>query len=158
MIKNFNEYVLEGNDSLKDERKQILDFIGHNNWNIVMRKLNNIRFSDFRYKFENALRNIKLSIDFIDKYKDLKLFPSFIDNVLDNPNYNEEELINIIKKFPDYINWYNVFYNKNIPLWFKKENYDKIYNDSLNSYDISVPMNIRIKNTKKALSVLKNNE
>lgn len=145
----------EGDDILKSDRKKILDYIGHNDWNIVLRKLNNLSFSDFRHKFGMALREIKVSIEFIDKYKDLKLFPTFIDNVLDNNYYTESELINIIEKFPQHVNWYNVFYNENIPLWFKKKNYDKIYEKSLDSYDIRVPMNTRIKNTKKALSILR---
>ncbi len=142
-------------ESIKTDRKNILDHIEHNDWNIVLRKLSKIKFSDFRHKFEDALENIKVSLDFINEYKDLKLFPSVIHHVLKNKDYSENELIEIIEKFPEYINWYDVFYNKNIPIWYKKQNYDKIHKDMLNSFDINVSMDIRKKNTEKELSILK---
>lgn len=157
-VKNFNQFINEQNenDILKIDRKNILDYIGHNDWNIVLRKLNKIRFSNFRYKFEDALRNIKVNIKFIEKYKDLKIFPSVISNILKNKNYSENELLEIIEYFPEYVDWYYIFYNDNVPLWYKKQNYDKIYNDSLKNFDNSVSMDIRKKNTEKALSILKN--
>jgi hypothetical protein len=155
-INTFKEFSLnENNNNLKVDRKAILDFMGYNDWNILLRKLNKSSFSDILYKFENALRNVKVSIDFIDKYKDLKIFISVIHNVLKNTNYTTEELIKIIEKFPDYIDWYYIFYNKLIPLEYKKLHYDQIYNDTLKSFDNSVPMDIRITNTKKSLSILK---
>lgn len=154
-FKEFNLNENEQNDNLKEDRKAILDFMGYNDWSILLRKLYKFSFRDIQYKFENALRNVKVSIDFIDKYKDLKIFMSVIHHVLNNPNYTPEELIKIIETFPDYIDWYYVFYNKMIPLEYKKLHYDQIYNDSLKSFDNSVSMDIRIKNTKKALSVLK---
>ena len=94
MFNDFNKKCLneqKENDSLKIDRKNILDYIGHNDWNIVLRKLNNIRFSNFRYKFEDALRHIKVSMEFIEKYKDLKVFQSVISNVLENKNYSENK-------------------------------------------------------------------
>jgi hypothetical protein len=157
-INSFEEFRLNESgqdDNLKEDRKAILAFIGYKDWSILLRKLNDSSFSDFRYKFEHALRNVKVSMDFIDKYKDLKVFPSFMKNILENPKYNVEELIEIIEKFPEYISWYSIFYNKRIPLDYKKLHYDQIYDDSLTSFDNSVPMDIRIVNTKKALSVLK---
>ena len=157
-FKDFSDNMINehnDNDILKIDRKNILNYVGHNDWSVFLRKLNNFNFFDFRSKFEDALRHVKVSMDFIEKYKDLKVFQSVISNILMNKEYTEDELINIIEKYPEYIDWYYIFYNENIPIWYKKQNYDKIYNDSLKNFDNSVPMHIRKENTEKALSVLK---
>lgn len=155
MITKWIDFINEGeSDSVKEDRKKILEYLGLKDWSIFLRKLQRPFFSNFRYKFEFYLRNFKVSPEFIDKYKDLKVFPSFIDIILKNKEYSVDELLGIIEKYPDYIDWYYVFYNERIPIDFKKKNYDKIYRDSLVSFDNSVPMNIRIRNTKKALSIL----
>jgi len=141
-------------NNIKIDRKNILTYINHVDWNIVLRKMNKRNFYKYRFAFENALENVRVSMKFIQKYKDLKVVPSVIYHILNNKNYSENELIEIIETFPNYIDWYYIYYNPNIPLWYKKQNYYKIFADSLKSYDISVPMNVRQKNTKKALSIL----
>jgi hypothetical protein len=136
-----------------DDRKKILEFMGINDWAVLMRKFNNRTYRWNRYEFENAIKTLKLSIGFIREYKDL--YSGFISDILRNKNYTTEELIFIINKFPENVDWYYVFYNDRIPIEFKKEHYDEIYRDMLTSFDINVPMDVRERNSKKALEILK---
>lgn len=163
-IKKIKDFLNENNDYLKKERKYILDFLGLQDWNIFVRKYFKPEFSKYRYRFELYIRGYnsnsfekwgspKVSIHFLDKYKDT--FPRLIKNALNNPNYTEKELITIIESFPDYIDWYYIFYNDNIPLEYKKQHYKEIYNDFIKSFDIRVPISTRIKETEKTLNILK---
>jgi len=152
------EYFSENsivNAMLRIDRRRMLDFIGLNDFGVFLRKLNKSKYYSYSSSFECALRERMVSIYFIDKYKDLKIFPSLIGNVLDNPVYTEKELITIIEKFPTYINWYDVFYNQKFSIEYKAKNYDKIYADFLKSFDINTTMATRIIKTNETLSSLK---
>lgn len=151
-------------NNIKKDRNEILNFLGLKKWNIFLRKYNKIKFSNYRYSFESYIRGHnttsfekynypKVSLEFIDKYKDI--FPNLIKNVLENPNYTHSELIFIIENYPDYISWYHIFYNNNISIDYKKKHYNEIYEDSLECFDFRVPMKKRVYETKEALKILK---
>lgn len=135
-----------------DDRKKILDFMGVKDWAVVMRKFHSSSYNKNRWDFQRAIRELRLCIGFMREYKDL--YSDFFVDILRNPNYTADELIKIINTFPENINWYWVFYNKTIPIEFKKEHYDDIYRDMLLMYDINVPPDVRERNSKEALQVL----
>ena len=141
---------------LKIDRGRMLEYMGLTDFGVFLRKLNKTKhYYPYCHSFACALRERMVSIHFISKYKDLKIFPSLIDEVFENSEYTENELITIINKFPTYINWYYVFYNKNISINYKAENYDKIYADFLKSFDVNTPMDKRISQTLEVLKMLK---
>lgn len=142
---------------LVEDRNKILKYTRYKKWNVFQRKLN-------QYKFETALENVKLSLHFFKHYvdwigcnysNDFKGCLYRVNAILSNKKYSVTELLEIISIFDKYINWYHIYYNPRIPLEFKKENYEKIYADMLLSFDNSVPIETRIKNTKEELTFLK---
>jgi len=145
----------DNNLNIKSDIRHILFSIGLTDWNIVLRKLNKTGFWRYRCALEGTLLNTKVSTDFIKKYKKINVFPSLLSIILKNNLYSTDELINIIETNLNDISYMDIFNCIHIPLEYKKQYYKEIYTDFINNgFDINVSLDIKIKETKRLLSVL----